>query len=234
MKKFLILLLTLIPTISYSEPDNFDFYHVELIVFLNKNVDYRSEEWPKVNLADSTKDYNITLKINGKETRPIKIKNDSDHPTELAEKRLIKEFKRINNNPNYQPILHLAWKSPINYGDIIDLFIKQDNPLNIAADDIDNPAFNFPYLQGSLHINRLRYIHVNANLDVNLPLILAQNSEKVISFEDLQKNYGKNFSDYIVKTFHINNDRKKIRSSELHYLDNPVVGILIKFNRETA
>lgn len=187
----------LLCTSAFAAPK---WYQVEIIIFKNKTEQaLNQEKWPSYP-ALPTLDDAVEL---------VPPQNKSYYkPYELLPKSafiLKTEESRIERNPEYQILLHQAWLQKFSEG----------LPIHISADATD-PA-NPWQLNGTIRLSLHKYIHLEANLSLDVPTAdLPQQdkseqpifSRKIANFRMIQQ--------------------RKLRSKELHYLDNPHLGVLVK------
>lgn len=151
-----------------------------------------------------------------------KIFNSKDLNPELT-----RQAAALEKNSNYRLLVHQAWDMHIVGAD-------RSVPILIEGGDYYGKT---PELQGILYLNVARYLHLetdlflhnfnklnaeNPDLDINTPNF---NSEEV---SDLSTNHAGNFQ---IKSSAGMHQKRRMRSSELHFIDSPYLGLLIRIDR---
>ena len=199
-------------------------YDVEIIIFEDPHARYiNSEYWhenpdpisplspTEAEAAESNKD--VIKRSNFKTIKPV---------------ILGQEYKRINNSSEYNVLFYGAWRQA---------GLDENNAFEIKIEDLDNThkTKSENSITGQLKLVLSRYLHIYGDLDYQRPIDL--NSINNESNDDTSGNTtgttstGENQGD-IVKTensYPINIHRR-MRSKELHYIDHPLIGMLIQIN----
>ncbi|MFK5913098.1 MAG: CsiV family protein [Woeseiaceae bacterium] len=247
MKTFIsIMLLLVVANLSFA--DDFRYYDVEIIVTENLGDTGRNaENWPlQVNLVQEEKTVELGQPVTA-EWLPddvnlkasYKLLNSSHyHLNDLVEKITESKTKRV--------ILHTAWRQPgLDKKTSLPIHFKYLVPAAPVIDDETNPNIinqreeeaetatlpiqNSPsILEGILRVTLARYLHLESELTLQsqLPELIKTDNP----FEDLD---NENIRSELEKqgVIHFKQKRHRIRSNELHYLDHPVLGILIKITK---
>ena len=129
-----------------------------------------------------------------------------------SEFKLAKEEKKLNAQKDYNILLHLSWKQPVETG-------KSAVPVHITniEDDIsyDEHSSNIKKIDGTVTISKKNYLNFQANLSLKLPL------------DDIKSEVPAQFIDKKDSAvFHLLQTRK-MRPNEMHYLDHPLFGVLV-------
>ncbi len=234
-----------------SEDPALKYYDVEIIVFRNDNVP-RSHEFnlptPSATVAANALDLSRPESI-----KQAKAKGYTAlKPEEL---RLLDKVTGIIKSSRYSLLLHTGWRQPgtdekdsipvwIKGGKVysdgyssIDQFreIKNVTPTNEFQNESLRVANSVPdkqliapkglyELEGQITITLLRYLHTKVELVLRKPAtpveLLQQNSNPELLDENrviegqLLLNYGLN-------------EKRRMRSKKLHYLDSPEFGMLV-------
>lgn len=133
---------------------------------------------------------------------------------------LAEEADQIRNSSRYRLLKHFAWRQPgldnnnakairLNIGSTLDVYIPQ----NYADYESFIPASTTPTFDGSSRA--LKTTTVNGVLKVRLGRFLHLDSRLVFTDVDRGTSYRLDHS-------------RKMRSRELHYIDNPKFGMLVK------
>lgn len=121
---------------------------------------------------------------------------------------LIDELERLQGRSFYQVLAHLAWEQP-GYG------LEQSHPFPLAE-----YAGAQSGLDGDVTLYRGRYLHMVFDLSLQAPV-----SEQILVFPPRKQSLS--------PRYRIAEDRR-MRSGELHYIDHPKFGILLKVTEVDA
>lgn len=219
-------------------------YEIEVVIF--KFTDSRSsgnEVWPDLvkigSLENSIELHNSTslTQIPGVDTKGYyysKIPKDSF--------RLSSEAEKLTSSKKYKILYHSAWIQPgLDKENAESIHIKatEDHITSQALDSLTpsiinntsinnyQPSFNKApqeeentILEGLIKVELGRYLHINFDLKYKRDLAPVQG---VINIPSL-KNY-KDIKYYPVKM------HRRMRSKEVHYIDHPLIGILVLATR---
>lgn len=204
MKKNLFTLFSILFFIShsnilYAEETG---YEVELIIFEDSNARYlKSEDWS----------YNDMLN-NKKQDSSKTIKSDPQYKKlDWENAKLSKSLERLKNNSNFHILDVRRWRQTgLDRKHAFNIAIGEPkNSKNITPSptpfepQIDPPA----YLSGTVKLIMSRYLHFNVNLQYFKPQLNADGELKN-------------------RVFPVVNERR-MRSREIHYIDHPLVGIVV-------
>jgi len=249
LKTFISILFLLLANNSFA--DDMRYYDVEIVVIENLSEQARASEiWPlQVNMvqAENTvqlgepvlsewlpQDKEIDLKLSYK-----KLPSKNYHLTE--------EVEKISESKTHRVIFHTAWRQPgLDKNQALPIhFIKEVAPL-VIEEEITETQFNNQIeqdreasllaakepapsiLEGILRVTLSRYLHLEAELTFKnkLPdVIKSDNPFSVLDNEQERTELEKQ------GVIHLKQKRRRIRSNELHYVDHPVLGILINITR---
>ena len=205
MRKLLhnLVLLSALLTGSAVAADDLYRYHVEVILFSQlEPQSLLSEKWPALNAPLDIPEDAIQLTS----TDPDKDITLPDYMTLLPKQDWLLKAPQygLSRNNHYQVLLHLAWDQTFDrYHDTKPLYIQTDA------------------LSGLLHITMRHYFEVQTNFIYQLPV------DALGQYVDQEKYLGQNIKDGIA-SFQIMQSRR-MKSRELNYLDNPIIGMLIEF-----
>ncbi len=158
---------------------------------------------------------------------------------------LTNEVTKIAQSPMHRVLNHLAWLQPID---------NQANAVSIALHGGDETGKHYE-LEGSIKLFRERYLHIETNLwlsdfAINLgqevepwPLLpkqpyladslnIEQDTPLQLQWND-QQIFGRQYQ-FLITTEYVNkriakmSQHRKMRSKELHYIDHPLFGLLIR------
>jgi len=201
-------LASIIPAIALAKDDDLVEYDFEMIIFEETSGRYaNSEKWDDSLLKDMSSSDPAAASRN--------VQTPSDPKFRI---RPIKGIglgwyaRKLNENKRYHVLVHKAWRQA---------GLPEDQAVSIPIDSAagnrsaetgDGSRSNRIY--GSVKVVLSRYLHFYTDLlyqqprDTTLPVEHSKDS-------DFYKNYP-------IKL------HRRMRSKELHYLDHPIVGILIK------
>ena len=127
-----------------------------------------------------------------------------------AEERTLSEAWRImRRSRDYRPLYHLAWRQPVKHPDQAKPIYFSLKPKNSDAISEADP----PTLEGTVKFGVKRYLHLETDIVLREATTDAQ--AEVDGFS-----YGPRFRSYRMQ------DKRRMRSGKLHYLDHPVLGVL--------
>lgn len=198
-----------------EKPDNHErWYQVEMIIFArqpNSIVGNTPEVWPN-NISLSYGDNLIALKNEG---------NANDGFVTLAtnERQLNSQAATINKN--YTLLFHQAWRQFI--------AAKKSNIVLTAG-----KAFNGHYeLEGNIALSVGQYLKLNTNLwlsqfvPAGTPVEESWPALPPLAPE-ATPTAGTEPQDYLIKRIVKINQFRSMRSQEIHYIDHPLLGIIVK------
>lgn len=164
---------------------------------------------------------------------------------DLALRKMMNTMRR---SAAFRPLFHKAWRQPL-YGDVSDPAI-----LVLGGDQVNQQH----ELQGYIRLTVSRYLHLETDLwltqfEANTgqeqeawpytpsPPIISNNQTKLSATPSLiPSELWKNFqliereqtllhnSSHIIKRTVRLNQKRRMRSNELHYIDHPLMGVLIQ------
>jgi hypothetical protein len=118
---------------------------------------------------------------------------------------------QMRRSRDYRPLYHVAWRQPMENPNRAKPIYFALSPANGAQISELNP----PKLEGTLKLSIRRYLHLEADIVLHKP----------ISGSDPQASQG-NFG-YAPRFRHYRlQERRRMRSGKLHYIDHPVIGVL--------
>lgn len=116
--------------------------------------------------------------------------------------KLTREAYALKHNDDYRLLFHQAWRMRL---------VSEVNSIPLLIEGGDYFA-DMPELQGKLKLSVARYLHLETDLFLN-------------TFEPV------NATDYKVISSAGMHQRRRMRSNELHFIDSPYLGLLIKIDR---
>ena len=220
------------------------YYDVEIIVIENlaENAKH-AENWPlEVNLPKPEKLITLGEPFPA-EWLPSEFDVAISYMLLPADKfQLISEAEKIEKSKTQRVLYHTAWRQPGLDKDLsLPVYFKRE----LAGNDLKNdtqttnrttthplgsevPAegLHSSVLEGVLRVTLARYLHFEADLTYRAKIPeVAVNSENPFSVLDTEKKREALIKQGVI---HLNEERRRIRSNELHYLDHPVLGVLLR------
>lgn len=150
--------------------------------------------------------------------------------------QLSEHVRSLKGSDNYNILLHLAWRQPGMDNDIaLPVHVHQEYIVKTQAPAVtthpDMPAISIPQstayqqsrsvLDGYIRIVLSRYLH--ANVDLTYTTGISQQANTI----EFQGDTGVAERENPAPVFYRLQQSRKMRSKEVHYLDHPVLGMLI-------
>jgi hypothetical protein len=132
-------------------------------------------------------------------------------PLPASERRLGNIWNALRGSRNYRPLYHIAWRQQV-----VDPEKAQSLYLYLPPDAGEPSPMNPPKLEGTIKIGVKRYLHLEADLLLRLPLTPDDGDAY--------------FMGPSVRSYRMQSTRR-MRSGKLHYLDHPVLGVLVQAER---
>jgi len=203
-----IFLLLISINIAHAEEDvtpKLLEYDVEVIIFEDAHARYiNSEDWN----TDSESGIAASDTI---ETPQIPNKVNDKPFENIKPKILTQEHRRINNSSEYNVLFYGSWRQP-------GLDSKKAFEINLDELKNNHRKKSENTITGNFELVLARYLHIYGDLEYQLNS--ADTSDATASGEEPAIEN---------KTFPIKIHRR-MRSKELHYIDHPLVGMLIQIN----
>lgn len=202
-------------------------YQIELVVYSHFNAKgLNSERWPLYDSAKPSLDKVTQLQNKGDDSYTLIPRSDF---------RLNKIEKKLAQSPDYQILLHIAWREPLN-----DLARKDtpwihiyggkgynDQGAVITQTSDDTIAYDeaaFWQVDGLLHIDLNRYFNTHFDLFFAAPMNQVQELSTTDNFAD---------NDNPLAYFQLN-QKRRMRSKELNYIGHPLYGVLVDIKKVEA
>ena len=135
--------------------------------------------------------------------------------------RLSKEIEKIEESPSRRVLLHTAWRQPgMSWEEALNVYLTRKVPAGstsgeqAGADQNAEQQGEAGELEAYIKVILSRYLHVDAN-------VTFQTRPQTGRFDF----YIEESEEPVV--YQLDQLRRRIRSTELHYLDHPVLGMLI-------
>lgn len=178
------------------------WYEVELIVFRQQVPSGTDAELPPAIVTPPAAEQVVSLRRNAGAGTPYAMLGGN-------QLQLGGVYQTLQKSNYYQPLLHIGWRQPA-YG------MKQAASVAIPADwQPWNDAV--PPLYGLVRVYRERFVHAAVDLRYRLPGAAA---ETATSGSDVAADGSVTY---------VHQQSRRIRNTgELHYLDHPVLGVLVQ------
>jgi len=183
-------------------------YDVEVIIFEDANARYiNSEDWTQdailaAPVIETNEPSKDLIEPGSNETNTTSFKN-------IKPGILKKEYKRINNSKEYNVLFYGSWRQT-------GLEEKKAFKINIKTlKNAHKKATSKNTITGYFRLVLARYLHIYSELEYQRNTVTDVAAEPAGSHRN--------------ETYSINNHRR-MRSKELHYIDHPLVGMLIQIN----
>jgi Peptidoglycan-binding protein, CsiV len=234
MKSRHILFFLLLITVNYahaettSTAEELKQYDVEIIIFEDAHARYiNSESWnkntiePNESTVENKENGNIEKWSNVLETDKKTATFESIKP-----KILSKEYKRINNSSEFNVLLYTAWRQT---------GLKESEAFEININELDNTHKNKSEntITGNLKVVLARYLHFYSQLEYqrkSSPDITNEALSDSAATESPTPDESQNTELTPGDIIYPIQSHRRMRSKELHYIDHPLVGILIQIN----
>jgi Peptidoglycan-binding protein, CsiV len=220
------------------------YYDVEIVVIENMSAQQKnSENWPlQVNLTKDEKTVELGKPVlsewlpEGVDLKASYKKLNSSHY------KLSEYIKKINESETQRVIFHTAWRQPgLDKNTALPIYFKHDVPApppivedeNASTQNIEQMEQTAikttpSVLEGILRVTLARYLHLEAELTFQNKLPELAVTDNPFSVLDNQSERDKIEKQGVI---HLKQKRRRMRSNELHYLDHPVLGILINITQ---
>ena len=241
MKTLISVLFFALINSSFAEND-MRYYDVEIVIIENLSAQQKnSENWPlQVNLVKNEKTVELGQPVlsdwlpEGVDLKASYKKLNSSHYN------LNDYVEKISESKTQRVIFHTAWRQPgLDKNTALPIYFKHEvaappvmenensseNNNNEQVEAEQTEVKTTPStLEGVLRVTLARYLHLEAELTFQdkLPEIIA--TDNPFSVLDTQSERDKIQKQGVI---HLKQKRNRIRSKELHYIDHPVLGILI-------
>lgn len=231
-----ILFLTL-ANVSFAE-DDMRYYDVEIVIIENLSETAKnSENWPlHVNMVQPEKIVPLGQPVSKlKEWLPKDVDLKSSYRVlKSSSFKLVDKVEKISESKTKRVIFHTAWRQPgLDKHKALPIYFKHEIPAPPVIEDelsleSGQSTTSPSVLEGILRVTLARYLHLEAELSLQNKLPEAINSDnpfEILDNENVRNNLEKQ------GIIHLKQKRRRIRSNELHYLDHPVLGILIQITQ---
>lgn len=208
-------LLTLLP---FTQAQSASWYQVEVLIFANEDPAALDDEFWPTGLTIPAKPDAIPLAPHSKTTEQAYRKTPGSSLLFTAER------KRIAQYDGFRVLFHGGWTQPVTSK-------RNARPVHIKAGQIlDNGQYE---LEGYITIDKGRFLHFRPNLFHSRQLT-QQERNILLSFEQQNNNTNESTGTPPESTFAVPDfltiqmdQGRRMRSKEVHYLDHPLMGVLV-------
>lgn len=231
--KILITIFLLFLTVNFAAAEEKDTsyqmqaYDIEIIIFEDAHTRYiNSETWQQdtpdeaESLIDNTSSNKPTENLDKLNLSEI---NAGSYKS-LEPKILSSEYKRINGSSEYNVLFYSAWRQTgLDENSAFEIDINE--LVNAHTSKSDNTV------SGNFKVVLARYLHFYADLDYQRQDDRTNINTETIDTTSDSTTLAKETSDSQIsnQTYPMQIHRR-MRSKELHYIDHPLVGLLIQIN----
>lgn len=227
--------------INSSFAEDMRYYDVEIVIIENMSEEQKnSENWPlQVNLSRDEKTVELGEPVLS-EWLPEDIDIEESYKVlDSSHYNLTSEVEKISESETQRVIFHTAWRQPgLDKKLALPIYFKHEvffppvaEDENIASqeqtqeqDTPENINKMPSILEGILRVTLARYLHLEAELTLQEKLPELKITDNPFSVLDNENERNKVKKQGVI---HLKQERRRIRSSQLHYIDHPVLGILI-------
>lgn len=244
MKTLISVLFLILANSSFA--DDMRYYDVEVVIIENITDKARNSEiWPlQVNLDLPEKTVQLGEPVMS-EWLPKGV--DLKASYKVLDKKsynLSNEVKRISDSKTHRVIFHTAWRQPgLDKNLALPIYFKrevfsapviennnegdfsQNSETTSSFDSQENSVPSSSILEGLLRVTLARYLHLEAELTYKNQIAPASLSDNPFAILDEGNENNEMQKQGVI---HLKQKRRRIRSNELHYVDHPVLGILIQ------
>lgn len=209
------LVCTMIMAYSSQSIAQDTWYQIEVVI-AKRSQDIPSLEAFPALPEQLSKAKGLTLtQINPKTFNMDKLDNQEFISLPSESRILNAEVRTLESNSKYEVLLHQGWRQILDNNQRI-------NWIKVAAGERFG---DLTELEGRLGFSKGRFLHIHSDLHLNQ----VSNSTRVPSKQDVSQLLP---LDQVitpaVKTRYSLNQRRKMRSNEMHYLDHPKLVLLVK------
>ena len=153
-------------------------------------------------------------------------------PIKTSTHQLQGEAKALTEHSDYRILYHRSWRQPgMNHEEAVSVKIQRDIarltdlPKSESIEDAEyNRIINqrlpkFNQLKGLIKISLSRYLHIKTDIQYTQHIVSKQ-------IKDNQDQIDPSFAEIKPQVYQLK-QKRKMRSKELHYLDNPKLGLLV-------
>jgi len=224
---------------SFAE-DDMRYYDIEVVIIENLSKQAKNaENWPlQVNLTQAEKTVQLGQPVLSK-WLPKGVDLKSSYKVLRKESyQLMDEVKKISESKTQRVIFHTTWRQPgLDKNLALPIYFKREIPAppvieNEQTQNTEDESLETntapSILEGILRVTLARYLHLEAELTFQKklpPITLSDNPFSVLDNEEERNKIQQQ------GVIHLKQKRRRVRSNELHYVDHPVLGILVRITQ---
>lgn len=229
-------------------------FDIEMIVFKRKvDAEKTTESWPNQLEAIDFSNAALFSDSDYRRNKGVTVLPASSY-------RLNRQYNSLKNHAGYEVLLHTAWRQGDQgkaYAPIFRIqagkdysrqFNQDGSPLTAIANGstssfvTNSPVVNSLYeLDGKFQIYVQHYLFADINLDLKQPaiqkvrlkektLLLGEDTTSTVQSGNLMDVTPTTEVETRLKTYRLDQNRR-IKSGETHYLDHPLMGIILQIRR---
>jgi hypothetical protein len=246
-----------ISIVSFSAfaEDEIRYYDIEFILFEHTDSKNRqAEDWQARRLPAESEQAELSHELGQPFMIEAESPYDPESMFTLLpdqDKKLLDDAKLIEKSQNRRILAHLAWRQPglpkeqaiwVQFKKQLASTASDDTsvvkPSDLISASSETTSIDFltgkqhfqPYVEGKIKVMLARYLHVDTHI-MYFATPAPSESEKIVNHEENTVTYSDieldQENDEEPEVFLLKQLRRRIRSTELHYLDNPVMGMLL-------
>ena len=212
--------------------ENLKEYDIEIIIFEDAHARYiNSEMWQQNSPDDSAAliTSNANTKAAKNQKKSALSKTDPGRYKNIKPVILKKEYKRINHSSEYKVLFYGAWQQA---------GLEKSKAFEININELNNnhKKRSKNSITGQLKVVLARYLHFYSQLeyqrqgDQHETNAISADGSSDISTENHEESVNKSDILTVGNNIYPMKDHRRMRSKELHYIDHPLIGILIQIN----
>lgn len=239
---YLFFFISILSLPAYAEND-IRYYDVEFILFEHIDAKNRqSEDWQARRLPPASDEPEPSHQLG----TPYALEKKSPYDRKAmftilprSQWQLIPEAELLKKSKTRRILSHVAWRQPglakdqavwVNFKNMVNSNkILVPGKKTGSADFLTGEKEFSPYIEGKVKVMLARYLHVDTDILYfadPLPRVATNTSvENTVDVsgetEDIQ------YAAHEPEVFLLKQLRRRMRSKELHYLDHPVLGMLL-------
>ena len=153
-------------------------------------------------------------------------------PLETRQRELKAAHLALARSPAYTPLAYLSWRQPgLNAAQAVPVRIQSGQSFDMPAES-DTPG-PLRQLEGTVKVVLGRYLHVYADLLLRRPMpegFVGEN--RVGGLQETADDSGAGFREPTTQLHEFQmRQHRRMRRNEVHYLDHPMMGMLVLIRR---
>ncbi|WP_251360066.1 CsiV family protein [Kangiella sp. TOML190] len=199
-----LLLLTALPVAKAQT-----IFNVELVLFKRLDATGQFNYLAKEQLSD----YNLELEQEYSLVNPVLLP-DGFSPLKRQEHRMEGVYNRLKSSANMRPLLHLAWRQPLND--------KEQTPWLFFSVGDDPEKKGLQEFMGNIRFSRNEGLLVESSV-----LGFKAADPNILTEGDMLEGNSSQAPEALAGYFMLSENRK-IKINKLNYFDHPTMGLLLK------